>query len=98
MVITSDIIKQINELYYTCRNYSQVSREIGCSPSTVKKYVDETYVPLADLPITIIDMAAYRERIEEFTLSPTALKNPNILQLTDKERAELISLKEELSV
>ena len=44
--IISVIIKQINQLYYEYHNYSKVARELGISPSTVKKYVDPDYEPI----------------------------------------------------
>lgn len=34
--ISSEQVIQINERYAECHNYSQVARELGVSPSTVK--------------------------------------------------------------
>ena len=41
--VTTDDIKKMNELYATCHNYSQVAREVGFAPSTVKRYIIKDY-------------------------------------------------------
>ena len=46
MKITQDKIIQINELYLQYGTYSAVAKEVGCAPSTVKKYVDPDYKPI----------------------------------------------------
>ena len=61
--ITQDIEKQINELYYKCKVYAQVARELGISPSTVKKYVRPNYVPAAAIEYIRIST----EDVPEFT-------------------------------
>lgn len=42
--VTNEDKKKINELYAISHNYSQVARETGFSPSTVKKYIIPNYV------------------------------------------------------
>ena len=42
--ITQEEIEKINELYLVLNNYSAVAREIGRAPSTVKKYVDSSFI------------------------------------------------------
>ena len=54
--ITTDMIKQINELYQQFGTYAAVAREIGISPSTVKKYVDKFYIPESKRTIKRFDI------------------------------------------
>lgn len=46
--ITPEIITEINNRYEICKNMSQVGRELGISPSTVKKYLTEDNLKLID--------------------------------------------------
>lgn len=39
--ITDEIVEQINIRYAECKNMSQVARELGISPSTVKNHLNE---------------------------------------------------------
>lgn len=43
MKVTQDMIIQINELYKELKTYAAVSRVVGVSPTTVKKYVIQDY-------------------------------------------------------
>ena len=43
-VMPEDILK-MNEIYYECNNYSEVARQTGFSPSTVRKYIRKDYIP-----------------------------------------------------
>lgn len=43
--ITQEDILKINEAYYRLKSYAAVSRELGFSASTVKKYVIADYKP-----------------------------------------------------
>lgn len=49
--VSAEDIKVMNELYAQCHNYSQVSRETGFAPSTVKKYIIKGYIPKEDREI-----------------------------------------------
>lgn len=44
-VVTLADRKAINEAYARLGTYAAVSRELGFSPSTIKKYVDPAYKP-----------------------------------------------------
>jgi len=48
MKITDEIKIQINNLYLKHGTYSAVAKEIGCAPTTVKKYIIPDYVPVAE--------------------------------------------------
>ena len=46
--VTPEIIEQINELYCQIGVKSQVAKIIGCSASTVSKYIIKDYKPKAE--------------------------------------------------
>jgi hypothetical protein len=96
--ITTDIIKQINELYVKLGTYAAVARELGIAASTVKKYVVKDYRPIAEREIRrfnpIVDMPAeYSTEIFE------GIDNyGDLCVLFEDEAAEIIELWEELSL
>lgn len=45
--ITNEDIERINEAYLHFGTYAAAARAVGCSPSTVKKYVVEDYKPVS---------------------------------------------------
>jgi hypothetical protein len=49
MKITNDIIIKINELYLELGVKTKVAKAIGCSPSTVTKYLIKDFVPIKDI-------------------------------------------------
>lgn len=49
--IESDDIIKINELYLKYKTYAAVAREVGCAPSTVKKYIMSNFITQEQLPI-----------------------------------------------
>jgi len=44
--VTDELIQKINDEYAICKNMSQVARNLGISPSTVKKYLNEDNLKL----------------------------------------------------
>lgn len=68
--ITQEQIEQINRLYQTYGTYAAVAREVGCSATTVKKYIDPNF-----------ECAPSRQKIEQidwsefYALAPIALEN-----------------------
>ena len=46
--VTPEVIEQINELYCQIGIKSQVAKIIGCSASTVSKYIIKDYKPKAE--------------------------------------------------
>lgn len=92
--ITSDIIIEINEKYYLCKNYSKVAREIGLSPSTVKKYVQDNYIPIDKRIFSHVNIKEIEEKI-------LRSKNDNKnfwLILSEEEKREIEELWKELSI
>ena len=49
MKITNEIIIKINELYLELGVKTKVAKAIGCSPSTVTKYIIQDFTPIKDL-------------------------------------------------
>lgn len=49
MKITNEIIIKINELYLELGVKTKVAKVIGCSPSTVTKYLIKDFVPIKDI-------------------------------------------------
>ena len=44
-VATPEAIEEINRLYYECGVKAEVARRIGCSPSTVTRYIVKGWQP-----------------------------------------------------
>jgi len=90
MKITDEIKIEINELYLELGVKKRVAEIIGCSPSTVSKYIIEGYVSQKDRePVPefdeskIIGPAALLERINSWQEFADAC------MLTDEEWAEM---------
>lgn len=96
--ISSEQVIQINERYAKCHNYSQVARELGVSPSTVKKYVRPDYKIVAAVEIQHPDLPLLRLWIQNYNLSKADMANPNILKLTKQEEEDLKVLWKELKI
>ena len=90
--INQSDIKQINQLYYQCHNYSQVAREMGISPSTVKKYVQVNYKPVDESKIKHIAIADVPRTFNAEIFHKIA--DIDILCLTDEEKKEMNYMKE----
>ncbi len=96
--ITPEQKKVINELYAKHGTYAAVARILGISPSTVKRYVVNGYVPEDQIKHIEIDGQAMQLRLETFYLSKEQFDDPNLLELTDEEIEEIKKMWEELSV
>lgn len=44
--VSTDDIRQMNEVYYRCKSYAETARQTGWSASTVSKYIDKNFVPV----------------------------------------------------
>lgn len=90
--ITLDVVDLINERYAECHNYSQVAREIGCSPSTVKRYVKVDYIQKKDRAPAVVFEANELPDFAEKHCVPFAVHSNNwgeILELSEQERKEM---------
>ena len=90
--INQSDIKQINQPYYQRHNYSQVAREMGISPSTVKKYVQVNYKPVDESKIKHIAITDVPRTFNAEIFHRIA--DIDILCLTDEEKEELNYMKE----
>ena len=79
--ITEDQKLQMNILYKRLGTYAAVAREIGCAPSTVKRYIVEDFVE--------------PEKIQQKLFVPAALPELNLSLFKEKTFAELCVLSNE---
>lgn len=89
MKITNDIIIKINELYLELGVKTKVAKVIGCSPSTVTKYLIKDFVPIKDICTA---------ETKTITLPPKAIIDwDNIsCELTEQENLELEDIKKKI--
>ena len=99
MKITDEIKIQINELYLELGVKKRVAEIVGCSPSTVSKYIIEGYVSQKDKePVPEFDEskitgpAALLERINSWQEFADAC------MLTDEEWAEMREIQKEVMI
>jgi len=91
LVQNSDI-KKMNELYLKIGTYAGVAREVGFSPSTVKKYIKKDYVSEDELVLK-----KYEGPLPEF--DPTIFRVDDwgpLCVLSDEENEEIRELWKEL--
>ena len=99
MKITDEIKIQINELYLELGVKKRVAEIVGCSPSTVSKYIIDGYVSQKDKePVPEFDEskitgpAALLERINSWQEFADAC------MLTDEEWAEMREIQKEVMI
>lgn len=94
--ITEEEKLKMNELYLKIGTYSGVAKEIGCAPSTVKKYIIPGFVPEDKVEKKIFKW----EDLPEF--STEGLRNidnwGSLCVLSSKEKEEIRELWSELSI
>lgn len=96
--ITTDIIKQINELYIKLGTYAAVARELGIASTTVKKYVVKDYCPLEEREIKRFN-AVYDLPTEYSTHMFDEVENfGDLCEYTEDEAVEIVELWKELSL
>lgn len=94
--VTTDDIKQFNELYYKHKSYAEVARLTGWSSSTVSKYVDKNYAPAAESDIKRFDISM----MPTFsTITFETVDNlGELCVLSDEEKEEIKELWKELAI
>lgn len=95
--ITNQVITEINELYYINKNYSQTARDLGISPSSVKKYVISGYTPKSEVVVKPLDKGIL-EHIEDYVISKEEILDPNLLRPTEEEVDEIVEFWKEVSI
>ena len=94
--VTTEDIKLFNELYYKHKTYAEVARQTGWSASTVSKYIDKNYIPMAQKNIKRFDMSTMPEFTTERFANVT--NYGELCVLSEEEKQEIIELWEELAV
>jgi len=91
--ITEEQKELINELYAKLGVKKRVAEIVGCSPSTVTKYIIEGYVPKANRIKIVFEGAptGCDELIKDFSKIGV-----DIFSLSDKERTDLEALRKEI--
>lgn len=95
--VTSEDIKQFNELYYQHKSYAEVARITGWSSSTVSKYIDKNFKPVAPTAIRKFDLD---KDMPDFNLA-LFQGVPNLgdlCVLTEDEKKEITELWEEIAI
>lgn len=88
-----DII-QMNELYLTLKTYAAVARKVGFSPTTVKKYINTTFVSQGD--INIVKFSGVIKDTKTIKL-PSSDEDWNLfLRLSEEEEKECDELRKEI--
>ena len=94
--VTTDDILIFNKIYYKTKNYAQVARETGFSASTVKKYIDKNWKPVATENIVKFEL----KQIPEFddSIFRGVDNYGELCVLTEQEKEEMKELWKELAI
>lgn len=101
MKITPEIAEKINILYLELGTKAAVAREIGCSPSTVSRYIVPNFVPPAERT-----MENFEKEVGNADWLISLLQNSEsaasrlceICLLSEEEKAQLKTLQKEIFV
>lgn len=96
--VTNEDILQINSLYFRYKNYAEVARQTGFSPSTVKKYVQPGWEPVAVENIIHFDITELPDFQEAVKIFRDIDNYGNLCTLTDYELEQIKELWKELAV
>lgn len=99
--ITPEIIEQINELYLKIGVKKRVAEIIGCSPSTVSRYIIEGYTLKENRPTYTFEGKIGHFGSRETINFLNTIDDPisyicKICVLTDEEKADLVELQKEV--
>lgn len=99
--ITPEKIEQINELYLKLGVKKRVAEIVGCSPSTVSKYIIEGYVSKESRPTYTFEGTVGHfgtQATVDFlnTVDYPISRICSMCILTDEEKADLIELQKEV--
>lgn len=95
--VTQEDIRLINDTYYACKSYAETARRTGWTASTVSRYVDKNYQPVASDCITRFD---FENEFPAFsTLVFEQVENlGDLCVLSDEECKEIKDLWKELAI
>ena len=94
--VTTEDIKQFNELYYRYKSYAEVARQTGWSASTVSKYVDKNFQPVAKENVVHFDVSQLP--VFSTTTFETVTNLGDLCTLSDTEKEEIKELWKELTI
>lgn len=85
----------MNILYLKTHNYSAVAREVGCAPSTVKKYIQPNFVNPEELEVKYFEGELPPLNKELFSNTENW---GELCVLSDKEREDIKELWKEIVI
>lgn len=99
--ITPEKIEQINELYLKLGVKKRVAEIVGCSPSTVSKYIIDGYISKESRPVYTFEGKVGHFGTQDTIDFLNVVDYPisricNMCVLTDEEKADLIELQKEV--
>ena len=96
-VITQEKIIEINEAYLRIKTYAGVARELGISPSTVKKYIISDYTPKEQIEEKKFDITKLSDIID---FSPFKNKDDwgDLCVMSEEEWEEVRELQKEIRI
>ena len=93
--VSVDDIRQMNEIYYECKNYAETARRTGWSASTVRNYIDKNFSPVLEDKIHRFNPDT--EMPEFSTTMFEGVENlGDLCVLSDEEKIEIVQLWEEI--
>ena len=93
--VSVDDIRQMNEIYYECKNYAETARRTGWSASTVRNYIDKNFSPVLEDKIHRFNPDT--EMPEFSTAMFEGVENlGDLCVLSDEEKIEIVRLSEEI--
>ena len=104
-VATEEKIEEINRIYYECGVKAETARRVGCSPSTVAKYIRKGWKPSSVVANEIEDILERKDikptGMGDFVLYVAAADNPVIAfcefcKLSNDEWADMAAIQQEL--
>ena len=95
--VTTDDIKQFNELYYKYKSYAEVARQTGWSSSTVTKYIDKNYTPVIEAEIKRFNVATDLPEFDSDIFANTEDWG-TLLVMSEEELDEMVDLWKELAI
>lgn len=96
--VTNEDVLKFNEIYYKTKTYAEVARQTGFSASTVKKYIDINWAPVAVENIIKFDLVQLPDFTSVVELFEDIHNYGSLCILTDNEKQGIQELWKELAV
>lgn len=96
--LSDEKIALIQKVYAECGTYSQTAKKVGCSPSTVKKYVTTSPIVIQKEPVVEIPFAGEISPVN-FEMFRKAKNNwGELCVLSSEELLEIKELQKEIVI